>query len=127
MPTGYKVIVTTPSGKVRGDDVVYTRRESAQFVKDVADTDDRGYDVASGYSNEIKLVEVEYRPLNDDEARESEASCSVGRTIHALNEISRRELIRRRALTKLNREEKEALGLTPLHLVKMYIEAQKES
>lgn len=100
---GWKVTVMDYSGKLHGDEVVYTVHAAAQYLSDEAKRKEanRGRQEEAG---EVKFFEVGYIPLDD-------GRCLVGRTVHQLSNELREELVKQTAISKLNDEEREALGL----------------
>lgn len=101
--TGYKVVVHEYSGNLRGDTVVYTDKAAAKYKFDKEEASARSC-ARSEEASDVKLEVVQYGSL--DKVR-----CLVGRVLHDLSTVTRLELVRDTALSKLNKEEQAALGL----------------
>jgi hypothetical protein len=99
--TGYKLITKEYSGKVTGDEVIYTHKEAADYLfaqfKAEAAACPRPEEAA-----EIKMETVTYVQHNFAEGR-------IGRVIHQLNRSTRKDCVRETALSKLTQEEIDAI------------------
>jgi len=96
--TGYKIIVTEYSGKVTGDDVIYTNKEAADYL-----FAQQNQSVRTETSPEVKLEKVTYTP------RPNSNEGVIGRMLHTLNNCTRRDCVRETALSKLTQEEINAI------------------
>lgn len=96
---GFKVTVHHYSGKITGDDVVWSNEDAARLQEAV----DRSKLLEW---EDVHFESVSYSPLPDGQ-------CRVGRVIHELNTVTRVDLVRALALAKLSDEERAALGILP--------------
>ncbi len=94
---GYSVYRTNYGGGRIGDTVLWTDKGAAEFMLDF-------YRANGEAQGEPKMSRLEYTVLENGMALS-------GRTVYELCDITRRELVRRAVVDKLNEEELEALGL----------------
>lgn len=102
--TGYKVTVKDYPGNLTGDETVYTDKGAALYVEERAKLQELR-NPRSEERADVEFESVEYDGF--DEHR-----CLVGRVVHNLTNVDRKTLVRGVAISKLNAEEREALGVS---------------
>lgn len=113
--TGWKVILSYPNGGIIGASEIYLDKETAEYIFKIKNKKNKTY-ARADEAPEVKFEEVNFVPLGggfpDYGFVPIRTHDPQGAVVHLLISETKKDCVKRTALSKLDLEEKEALGIT---------------